>query len=99
MYVFCDLFVCVCVLCVCVCVCVYTYVHTRQERKPGSTLGLKQTPGLFHSPVGFSEGDGNTELRLLDLGYRYSFDVRFIIHSIFQSLWHKMQTHPCGNIH
>ena len=78
--------VCVCVCVVCVCVCVYTYVHMRQERKPGSTLGLKQTPGLLHSPAGFSEGDGDTELRLLDLVYCYSSEVRFIIHSIFQSL-------------
>ena len=85
---------------VCVCVCVLcTHVHTRQEIKLDSTLALKQTPGLLHSPAGFSEGDSNTELRLLDLVYCYSSDVRFIIHSIFQSLWHKMQTYPCGNIH
>ena len=73
--------VCVCVCCV-LCVCRCTYVHTRQERKPDATLGLKQTPGRLHSPAGFSEGGSNPEVRLLDLVYRYSPDVRFILHSI-----------------
>ena len=72
--------------CVCVwmglCVCRCTYVHTGQERKPDATLGLKQTPGRLHSPAGFSEGGSNPEVRLLDLVYRYSPDVRFILHSI-----------------
>lgn len=79
--------VCVCVLCM--------HMHARTYSR------LKQIPrpSQFDPKLGFSEGNSNAELRLLDLVYCFSPAVQFISYSIFQSLWHKPQTYSCRNVH